>query len=365
MKLTSFVYNALPAKVVFGFGTLDRVPDEVRALGCKRVLVLSTPEQRDSAQDLAERIGGLAAGTFSEAAMHTPVEVTERALKRVQEISADCTLALGGGSTTGLGKAIALRTDLPQIVVPTTYAGSEATPILGETKDGKKTTQRTLKVLPELIIYDVELTLTLPPGLSATSGLNAIAHAVEALYAQDANPVTSTFAEQGIATLARSLPNILRNPNNRDARADALFGAWVCGICLGTVGMAMHHKLCHTLGGSFDLPHAETHTVVLPHAVAYNQLAAPEAMKRIALALGVENAAEGLFDLAQSLGAPTSLKELGMPEKGLDRAAELATSAPYWNPRPIDREGLRVLLDNAYYGRRPNPIRPKLENARA
>src|ERR1700676_2358488 len=350
----AFVYTALPAKVVFGFGTLVCVPDEVRALGCKRSLVLSTPEQQKTAQMLAGRLGELSVGTFAQVAMHTPVEVTARALEAVRNLGADCTVALGGGSTTGLGKAIALRTDLPQIVVPTTYAGSEATPILGQTQNGRKTTQRSAKVLPEVIIYDVDLTLTLPPALSATSGINAIAHAVEALYTQDANPVISMMAERGIEALARALPPIMKNPVDKAARSDALFGAWLCGMCLGAVGMALHHKLCHTLGGSFNFPHAETHTVVLPHAVAYNAPAAPDAMTRVSTALGASNAAQGLFDLAKSLGAPTSLGEIGKREEDLDRAAELATLSPYWNPRAIERDAIRALLDDAFYGRRPH-----------
>ena len=348
-----FVYTALPARVVFGSGTLARVPEEVRALGRRRALVLSTPQQRPEAEALAARLGDLSAGVFAEAAMHTPVEVTGRALEAVRATGADCTVALGGGSTTGLGKAIALRTDLPQVVVPTTYAGSEATPILGETEAGRKTTQRSPKVLPEVIVYDVDLTLTLPPGLSATSGMNAIAHAVEALYARDANPVIDGLAEQGIAALARALPRIRRDPADREARSDALFGAWACGTCLGAVGMALHHKLCHVLGGSFDLPHAETHTVILPHAAAYNASAAPEAMARTARALGAEDAAQGLFDLAAALGAPTALADIGMPEGGLDRAADLAAADPYWNPAPIDRGAIRALLDDAFRGRRP------------
>ena len=287
--------------------------------------------------------------------MHTPVEVTERAMNVVRDAGADCTVALGGGSTTGLGKAIALRTDLPQVVVPTTYAGSEATPILGETQDGRKITQRTMKVLPEVIVYDIDLTLTLPAALSATSGMNAIAHAIEALYTQDANPIVSMMAERGIASLAHALPPIMKNPSDRAARADALFGAWLCGVCLGAVGMALHHKICHTLGGSFNLPHAETHTVVLPHSIAYNAQAVPDAMARAAHALGAANAPQGLFDLAKSLGAPTSLREIGMPESSLDRAAELATTSPYWNPRPLERAAIRTLLDDAFYGRRPKP----------
>jgi alcohol dehydrogenase class IV len=351
--IDSFVYSALPSRVVFGFGTLARLPEEIRKLDCRRALVLSTPEQQNSARAIASLLGDFCAGTFTQAAMHTPIEVTERAMQSVAQLNADCTVAIGGGSTTGLGKAIALRTDLPQIVVPTTYAGSEATPILGETQEGRKTTQRSMKVLPEVILYDVDLTLTLPPALSATSGINAIAHSVEALYTQDANPIISMMAERGIESLSHALPLIVQNPADKSARSDALFGAWLCGVCLGAVGMALHHKLCHTLGGSFNLPHAETHTIILPHAVAYNAPAVPDAMARVARALGTSSAAQGLFDLAKSLGAPTALKDLGMDESELDRAADLATASPYWNPRPIDRTAIRALLDDAFFGRRP------------
>ena len=272
----------------------------------------------------------------------------------LRDLGLDCTIALGGGSTIGLGKAIALRTDLPQIVIPTTYAGSEATPILGETESGRKTTQRSLKVLPEVIVYDVDLTLTLPQRLTTTSGMNAMAHAVEALYAEDANPVISLLAEQAIGILAQALRRIKQNPQDREARANALYGAWACGTCLGSVGMALHHKLCHVLGGSFGLPHAETHTVVLPHAVAFNAPATPQAMAAVARALGVTDAAQGLFELARELGAPRSLSEIGMPESGLDDAADSAVASPYGNPRPIEHNAIRALLQDAFHGRPPN-----------
>ena len=348
-----FSFTSDPVRVIFGSGSLAKIGDEVQRLGKSRALVLSTPQQAAEAGDLARRLGPLAAGVFTDATMHTPVEITERALQIMAELKADCTVALGGGSTTGLGKAIALRIDQPQIVIPTTYAGSEATAIIGETRDGVKVTQRTLKVLPEVIVYDVDLTMTLPPALTATSGMNAIAHAVEALYAQDQNPVTSLMAEEGIRALARALPAIMANPADADARSDALYGAWLCGTCLNAVGMALHHKLCHTLGGSFDLPHAETHTVVIPHATAYNAPAAPLAMARIAAAIGAPDAAQGLFDLAKRLGAPTSLAALGMKADGIEKATEIAVKNPYWNPRPIDRAGIHRLIDNAFHGRGP------------
>lgn len=349
-----FSYTALPGKVIFGSGTLSKVAEEMKALGCSRALLLSTPQQVGQVEALRAQLGDLAAGLFAEAAMHTPVDVTERALAAAKACGADCTVALGGGSTTGLGKAIAVRTDLPQIVIPTTYAGSEATPILGETKEGLKTTRRDMKILPEVIIYDVDLTLTLPVGMTVTSGMNGIAHAAEGLYAKDANPIITMIAEDGVRAIARSLPSIIANPQDKEARSDALYGAWACGVVLGAVGMSLHHKLCHTLGGTFDLPHAETHTVVLPHAMAYNAPAAPEAMKRLARAIGAPDAPQGLFDLAKSLGAPTSLKQLGMPEEGLEKVIDLALANPYWNPRPLEREPMRKLLEDAFHGRRPD-----------
>ncbi len=351
----AFVYEGLPARVLFGSGTRAQLRAELERAGCRRALVLGTREQAGSARDAVVSLGDRAAGVFTEAAMHTPVEVTERALEAVASLRADCTVAIGGGATTGLGKAIALRTDLPQFVLPTTYAGSEMTPILGETQGGAKTTQRNLKVLPEVVIYDVDLTLTLPPKLSATSGMNAIAHAVEALYARERNPIISLMAEEAIGALGRALPAIIADPKDSAARSDALYGAWLCGMCLGAVGMALHHKLCHVLGGSFDLPHAETHTVVLPHAMAYNAAAAPEAAQRIARALGATDAAHGLFDLSGKLRAPQSLQALGMPQDGIERAADIAVQNPYWNPRPIERDAIRDLIARAWAGEPPQP----------
>ena len=351
--MDAFVYNANPGRVIFGGGTLSRLPAEVERLGLNRVLVLATPVQESYARDIARQIGSRAAGVFADARMHTPIEVTESAMAIVAAQNIDGVVAVGGGSTTGLAKAIALRTDLPQIVAPTTYAGSEMTPILGETQGGRKVTQSSPKVLPEVVIYDVELTLTLPLAQSVTSGMNAIAHAVEALYTREANPLIALLAENAIGAMARGLPGIAADPLNRSARSEALYGAWLAGICLGAVGMALHHKLCHTLGGMFDLPHAETHTAVLPHAVAYNREAAPAAMKAVARALGKDDPATGLYDLAASLGATMALSQLGMPHSGIAAATEAALANPYWNPRPLDKAAIGALLAAAYDGTRP------------
>ena len=348
-----FVYAAHPSRVVFGAGSVSVLGDEIAKLGRRSAFVLTTPQQEATGREIVAQLGPLAAGLFPGAAMHTPVDITERALAAFLAAGADCTVAIGGGSTTGLGKALALRTDLPQIVIPTTYAGSEMTPILGETADGRKTTQRGPRILPETVIYDVDLTLGLPVAISVTSGINALAHAVEALYAQDRNPITSLMAEEGVRALARALPTIVETPRDPRARSDALYGAWLCGVCLGTAGMALHHKLCHVLGGAFDLPHAETHTVILPHALAYNQSAAPEAAARIAAAIGAEDAAQGLYDLIGRLGGPRALRDIGMPEDGVERAAVMAVESPYWNPRPIERGAIQALLQRAYSGERP------------
>jgi len=213
-----------------------------------------------------------------------------------------------------------------------------------------KTTQVSPKVLPEVVIYDVDLTMTLPPALSATSGINAIAHAVEALYAQNGNPVMDLMAEEGIRALARSLPVIVEDSQNQEARSDALYGAWLCATTLGHVGMSLHHKLCHTLGGTFNLPHAETHTIVLPHAIAYSAPNIPDALAKIARALGHSDAVEGLNVLLTKIKVKRGLKEIGMPEDGIDRAADLAVKNPYWSPRPIEREGIRELIRRAWAG---------------
>jgi alcohol dehydrogenase class IV len=351
--MLSFVYQALPSRVIFGVGCLEKLPEEIQRLGAEKALVLSTPEQRQSGQEMVARLGSRAAGLFDRAVMHVPIETAQAAREEAQRLGADCCVAVGGGSTTGLAKAIALVSNLPILSVPTTYAGSEKTPIWGLTEGGRKTTGRNSRVLPKTVLYDPCLTVTMPAMLSATSGMNSIAHCVEALYAHEANPIVSLMAEEGIRAFAESLPVVVREPSNLEARSKALYAAWLGGNSLGTVGMALHHKLCHTLGGTYNLPHAETHTVVLPHAVAYNTPAAPEAMSRVARALGVPSAAQGLYDLAASLGAPTSLAALGMKEVDLDQAADIAVQNPYYNPRPITRDGIRALLQDASEGRRP------------
>ena len=355
--MNPFIFNAQFPRVIFGAGSLQHLERELDLLGAKRALVLSTPEQRGQADDIAKRLGAHAVGVYDKAVMHTPIESARAGREEAKRVNADCAIAIGGGSTIGLGKAIALDSSLPILAIPTTYAGSEMTPILGITENGIKTTLRDGRMLPKTVIYDADLTLTLPAKLSATSGMNAIAHSVEALYAKEANPIISLMAEESIRVLADALPKITRNSQDLAARSDAQYGARLAGGCLGAVGMALHHKLCHTLGGSFNLPHAETHTIILPHAVAYNALAAEQAMVSISRALGLGpklEAARGLFELVKAIDAPLALKDIGMQESDLDRAAEIATTNPYYNPRPIERGPIRKLLDAAFFGLRPS-----------
>ena len=351
--MNNFTYISRPARVIFGAGSLQRLAAEVDQLGARKALILSTPEQRASAEQVAALLGARAAGIFDRAVMHVPIETAREAREHAARIGADCAVAIGGGSTIGLGKAIALESALPIIAIPTTYAGSEMTTIYGITEAGMKKTGRDDKVLPRTVIYDPELSATLPVTMSVTSGINAIAHAAEGLYSVTTNPIIEIMAEQGIASLGRALPRIKANPGDMAARSDALYGAWLCGTVLASVDMALHHKLCHTFGGTFNLPHAETHTIILPHALAYNAAAAPEAMRKIANALGGKSAPQAVFDLAKENGAPVALRDIGMKEADLDRACDIAMSNQYPNPRALERGALRKILQDAFEGVRP------------
>ncbi len=357
--MKDFVYTGQAGRVVFGPGGLGHLEREVDLLGAKRVLVLSTPGQARLAEMAASRLGGRIAGIFSKAVMHVPIETAQSAREEARRLGADCAIAIGGGSTTGLAKAIALDSGLPILAIPTTYAGSEMTMVYGITEAGVKKTGKDPRVLPRTVIYDPELTLNLPVVLSVTSGMNAIAHAAEGLYGKDSNPVMNLMAEEGIRAIAKAVPLIRKQPDDVLSRSDALYGAWLCGMVMSSVGMALHHKLCHTLGGSFGLSHAEVHTVVLPQALAFNALAAPEAMRRVERAMDLPSqisAAAGLFDLAKNNGAPVALKDIGMKAADLDKAADIAVSNPYWNPRqfgPEQRPEIFELLRRAYEGIRP------------
>ncbi|KAJ6536459.1 iron-containing alcohol dehydrogenase [Mycena vulgaris] len=323
-----FVYNALPARVIFASGTLSQVGREIQTLGCGKALVLTGPSQSKKGKVLKKDLEDLCVGLYSKATMHAPTNITELA----QNLDADCLVVIGGGSAIGSAKAIVLRTDLPQIVIPTSYSGSEVLHIVERNQDDSEDAQKTLKLLPEVIIYDVDLTLTLPVQRTITLGINAMAHAVESLYSTESNLITDALAEQGIARLGGALPVLSEDPQNSEARSDALFGAWACASCLGVTSMALHHKIYHTLGER--------------HALSFQLL------------IFLINLLGGTFDLSHSkthtnLGAPYSLKQLGMKEEDLKRAVDVAMKRPYPNPTPSEREKLLSLLRDAYEGKRP------------
>ena len=351
--MINFAYQALPWNIIFGVGVLQRLPEEMKKLGYCRALVLCTPNQAGQGKELVNLLGERAAGLFDQAQMHVPAATVAQATKRVEALKADCTVSIGGGSTTGLGKALALQLGLANIVIPTTYAGSEMTNIWGITENGRKVTGRDNNVVPTLTIYDPELTLTLPGKFAGPSGLNAMAQAVVNVASGTVNPIVQLMAIEAVRSLAHSLPIVIAEPENMEARAEALYGACLAGGSLGTGTTSLHHRLCHTFGGTFNTPHAETHTVLLPHCVAYNASATATGTQKLAEAMGVDNAAQGIFNLAKTVGAPTALKDIGIREADLDKAAAVATEAPVNNPEPVTEERVRALLQRAWAGEFP------------
>ena len=353
-QIPTFALRLSTIHAQFGEAAAPAVAAALQRMSLSRAVVLATPGHAAQARALASEIGPSVVAVLPMAQMHTPVEVTLQALPHVLVAQADALISFGGGSVTGLGKALALRTGLPHIAVPTTHAGSEVTGILGQTEAGRKTTQTDPRLQPQAVIYDPRLITSLPAALTVTSALNALAHAAEALYAPDRNPLTSTLALQGAQMLIAALPKVLENLHNLEARADCQYGGFLCGLVLGQVGMGLHHKLCHTLGGSFGLPHSQTHAVLLAHTLAYNEVAVPDLLAPLAAVLRAKTAGQGLFAFAQTLNAPQSLRALGLREADLDRAADLATQSPYPNPRPLEKPALRALLQAAWAGHPPH-----------
>jgi maleylacetate reductase len=353
--MRSFTYDSLPGRIVFGVGSVDRLPDEVDLLDVSRAIVFYDVSVKDVGSELVERLGARAVGEFTDIQQHVPIGVVERARKAARDVNADCAVTVGGGSTTGFGKVVALDPGLPLIAIPTTYAGSEMTPIYGITSDGQKRTANDMRVLPRTVLYDPALTTSLPAFVTGPSGLNAMAHCIEALYAKDANPITSLMSVEGIGALARGIPASVERPTDLEARSEAMYGAYLAGAALGVVGMAVHHRICHVLGGTFGLAHGDVNAVVLPHAVRYNQAAAPDAMVRVAAALGVSDPATGIFDFARVIGAPSSLESLGFRREDIPEVVRLTVESPPWNPRPVEADGIAALLDDAFAGRRPDP----------
>jgi maleylacetate reductase len=352
----TFEHRSLPWNILFGVGAIQRLPEEMNKLGLSNALVLSSPEQAGQGHEVVKILAGRVVGLFEKAAMHVPLATVEQAAKEARRLNADSTVSIGGGSTTGLGKALALKLSLPNIAIPTSYAGSEMTNIWGITEGGQKMTGRDDAVLPTLTIYDPELTLTLPPEFAGPSGLNAMAQAVVNVASQKENPFVSAMALEAIRKLSHGLPIIMSEPDNLAARSEVLLGACFAGGAIGAGTSSLHHRLCHTFGGVLDTPHAETHAILLPHSVAYNAAAAADGTEKIAQAMGVEDAAIGIHELAKVVGAPVSLRQIGVAHDDLDRIVALVMEAPPENPEAITSVRLRAMLENAFRGHAPQPI---------
>jgi maleylacetate reductase len=374
--ISAFAYDALPGRVVFGPGSAPaQLRAEVDRLGAQRILLIAAQSDLAIAQAVAEPVAERVVATFSGVRPHVPVAVAQEARALARDSGAELLLSVGGGSTTGTAKAIALELGLPILAVPTTYAGSEMTPVWGMTEAARKTTGRSPDVLPAVVIYDPQLTLTLPAAVTGPSAVNAIAHCVEALYVPAANPVTSMLATEGIRALARGAPAAVADPHDIEARTLTLYGAYLAGSAFAAVGGGLHHKICHILGGALDLPHAETHTVVLPHVAAYFAPAIPTVMARVAGALDATtaerrrdrdqagepaDAATALYDLGRRLGVAPALRDLGMQEGDLEPMIALvcegtAGAGSHDHPRTVDEPGIRAILTGAFEGRRPVP----------
>lgn len=350
----AFVWSALPSRVVFGPGALRRLRDEVQRLGCARVLLVGGGASTKASFDRAHKaLGVLVAGVVGGSTQHVPIDVAEAAAVTAHEVDADIAVTVGGGSPTGLGKVLAFMCDLPLIAVPTTYSGSEMTAVWGRTTEGRKHTAYDSRVLPRTVIYDPELCVGMPSRLAAASGMNALAHCVEALWVPGANPITTTLAVEGGRRLVDGLPRVVADPEDVDAHGDNLVGACLAGVAMAQAGIGIHHRTAHVLGGGWKLPHAETHAALLSQTTAMVAPRAPEAMAHAARMLGSDDPPGALFSLLQRLNLPTALSTLGMPEDGLDDAAHRVWEATHDDPLVPDEAAVRQMLDDAYFGLRP------------
>jgi maleylacetate reductase len=343
-------YTLRPGRIVFGAGALECLPRELDHLRLGRVFLLTTSGRTEAADRVAALLGPRLAGRDARAEPHVPAALVRAVAPIVRASAAECLVTVGGGSAVGLGKAVAREHGLPLVAVPTTYAGSEMTDIWGITDDGQKHTGRDPRVLPALVVYDPALTLTLPALASGASGLNAAAHAVEAIYAADANPVATLYAREALGLLSSSLPRIAARLDDRPAREAALRGAHLAGLALAMTTMGLHHRISHALGGIAGLPHALTHAVLLPFVAAFNRAGAPDAMRTIAEAIGSHDAAGGLRQLARTLGIPDSLAAIGMREAQIDAVASQVAARPLTHPRAAGKDDVRAILRAAFEG---------------
>lgn len=352
----NFEHLTLGQRVKFGAGeSANNLAAEVERLAAKNVMVIAGEPEMPLAEKVAARIDVRA--WHSDVVMHVPVETADKARQVATDNDIDLLVSIGGGSTTGLAKAVALTSGIPIVAVPTTYAGSEATNVWGLTENKRKTTGVDMKVLPETVIYDSQLMISLPVDMSVASGLNGMAHCVDSLWAPKANPINAALAGEGIRALNKGLPKIVANPKDIDGRDEALYGAYLSAVSFASAGSGLHHKICHVLGGTFDLPHAQTHATVLPYVLAFNSVAAPDAEERMAAAFGSATALEGLQNLRKQVDAPQKLSDYGFTAEGIPEAVEvILEKVPANNPREVTAENMTALLTAALNGDDPAVI---------
>ncbi|WP_328768149.1 maleylacetate reductase [Streptomyces sp. NBC_00286] len=349
-----FTHETLPQRVVFAAGESPvAVAAEVEALGGSRVMLIASDREKELADPIAKEIPVVL--RHEEVVMHVPVEVARRARQAAADAGADILVSVGGGSTTGLAKAVAMSTGLPIVAVPTTYAGSEATNVWGLTEGETKTTGVDGKVLPASVVYDAGLLTTLPGEMTVASGLNALAHCVDSMWGPRTDPIDRALAQEGIRGLATGLPTVADDSTSVEGIEQTLYGAYLAAVAFASAGSGMHHKICHVLGGMFNLPHAQTHATVLPYVLGFNAPYAPEAEARIAEAFGAvfrtRTASAGLAALRQVLDAPRALRHYGMPEDGIAKAlTPIMKAIPANNPAPVTDENLTALLKAAWAG---------------
>ena len=357
-----FTHETLGQRVVLDAGGAGRhIAEELDRIGASRPMLIAGNTERRFADGVAARMP--VAVRWAEVVQHVPVELAERARKAAVQAGVDVLVSVGGGSTTGLAKAVAMTARVPIVAVPTTYAGSEATPVWGLTENREKRTGLDPGVLPVTVIYDATLTLSLPVDLSVASGCNALAHCVDSMWAPATDPINQALALEGARALAVGLPKVVGEPEGLDGRSRCLYGAYLSAVAFASAGSGLHHKICHVLGGAYDLPHAQTHAIVLPHVLAYNAPAVPEAASRIAQALGAQQgthddparaALTALLRLRDAVGAPRALRAVGMAESDIpDAAARIVPVVPPSNPAPVDQQSLQALLRAAWNGDDP------------
>jgi maleylacetate reductase len=349
-----FTYAAPAARVVLGAGRARQVAAELDLLGIKRVLVACTPSGARRYDDIISALGARCAAVFAKAEAHCPLPIADEALEAFVAHDADGIVTIGGGSSIGLGKFIAAKRGAPLLAIPTTLSGSEMTSLYGVKIGNEKRTSNDIAARPRAVIYDPALTGTLPAHETAATGMNCLAHCVEALYPAQPNPVARLLALEGIRSLATSLPGVVER-NDVASRARALYAGFIGGMLVSMVGIGLHHKICHVIGGHFDVPHGDSNSTVLPHVVAFNAPAMPDIAADIAAALGSRAAAEGIADLAQRIAAPRSLRALGVPATGLAAVAREVVARGTHNPRPITVDGIEALLAGAWEGKLPPP----------